>query len=404
MLDDLEHGRFFSLHFVTAVWGEEYAKTFVDVTLPCLLSQGNIPSVSTGIPCVYKIFTTDRARKIIEQSGTYLRLCQYLKTEFSLISDPIENKHVTSSDCYRLATADAARAGAAIIYLIPDMIFADGGINSAVHFLRAGKRAILAMGLRAIKETLVPQVIEKYYAGDVITIAPRELVRLAYEHIHPITKSHFYEGNSECFHPSVFCWQVENEGFLLHSFHLQPLALCPRSSTASFSGTIDDDLVKNSGYSIAELYIVTDSDDILWFEISTRNYIIPTPKRRGMMEIVLWMRNNTNSCHRSLFPHAIKVHSGKAIGEEWEKVEARANLVVQKVLREFDEDQRALRSRSNPMRQFLRRLIASSQSYLDTEGIFIRQFPLSILKLPVAWGLVSTSLVLRSCVRVFRRT
>lgn len=409
MLDDSEHGLFPPLHFVTAVWGEEYTKVFVGVTLPCLLSRGNIPSVPTGAPCVYMIFTTDNERKIIEQSDAYVRLCQYLKVEFHLISAPIENKHMTSSDCYRLATAEAARAGAAIVYLIPDMIFADGGIHSVVNLLRAGKRAILVMGLRAIKETLVPQVLGKYYADGVITIAPRELVCLAYEHIHSITKSHFYDGNSECFHPSVFCWQVGREGFLLHSFHLQPIALCPRSSSASFTGTIDDDLVKNSGYSDAEIHIVSDSDEVLWFEISAGDYFLPTPKRRGMMDIVLWMRSNTNPYHRSLFPHAIKVHSGTVIGAEWNKVETRANLVVHEALREFDEDQRASHRRDpqddllDGSWRFLRRLIARSQSYLDTEGVFVRQFPLSILKLPFAWSLASAFQILRSCVRAFRR-
>ena len=391
MLAVHEHELLPPLHFVTAVWGEEYTKVFVRVTLPCLLSQGNIPSVPTEVPCVYMIFTTDNGRKIIEQSEAYIRLCHYLKVEFHLISEPIEHKHITSSDCYRLATAETVRAGAAIVYLIPDMIFADGGIRSIVNLLRAGKMAILVTALRAIKETLVPQVIAKYYADGVITIAPRELVGLAYDHIHSITKSHFYDGNSECFLPSVFCWQVGREGFLLHSFHLQPIALCPRSASVSFAGTIDDDLIINSGYSDAEIHIVSDSDEVVWFEISAGNYGVAAPKRSGMIVLAQWLRSNTKPFHRSLFPCAIKVHSDTVTGAEWRKVEARANLVVSQALRNIYQY------------PILLELVDRSQRYVDTDEVFVRQFPLSILKLPAAWSFASAYQLLLWCARAFRR-
>ena len=397
------------LHFVTSVWGEQFCDTFLSVTLPCLLSTGNIPSISDKSSCVYKIFTSPESRKVIEQSAAVGRLRQYVDIEIRLIEGRSGNKYDTSSDCYRIATREAHNAGAATVYLIPDMVFADGGIASCIDVLRSGKRAILSLGLRTVRNTLAPELLKNFCKDGSICIRPRELVRLAIGHLHPITESHFYEGTSSTFHPAAFCWPVTEDGFVVHSFHLQPIALYPCSASAEFSGTIDDDLLLQSGFSEDQIHIVCDSDEILWFEMSDLSYRFPMPKRHGMGQIVNWMETACNQRHRWMFQHAIRIHSGEVDTPTWNSVEAQAKKVAQEVLSAYEDEQRGLFKRGSTqewlvgIHRFARRLTVRAQSYLDTEGVLIGQFPWSLFKLFVAGGIVAGVQVYSGLSRITRR-
>jgi len=320
------------LHLVTPVWGEKYTQTFLEVTLPTLLSPGNIPSVPNLADCVYRIYTTPADAKVIVASAAYARLRALVQVDIVYLRGLGENKYLTSSECYRVAARDAAFEHSAALFLIPDMVFADGGLSSIVRLLRGGRRAVLVMGLRALKESLVPQVVAGYSREDCICIPPRELVRLGIKHIHPIVESHTYDREEAPFHPSVICWKVKEEGFLLHAFHLHPVAIYPTGTGTDFRGTIDDDLVQAAGFSSDEVHIVTDSDELVWFEISSRDQIVPIPTNKSLGQIVGWMGGATSRYHRELVLTPIRVHSGEPSGPPWVKAEKRGQDVVKSFL------------------------------------------------------------------------
>jgi len=320
-----------ALHFVTPVWGSEYTRTFLEVTLPTLLAPGNIPAVPNLKECVYRIYTAPEDEALIRDSTAYAALTSLVRTEFVQIRQE-NDKYVTSSDCYRIALAHASAARSAALLLIPDMVFADGGIRSIVRLLKDGKRAVLVMGLRAFKETMVPEVCAEFSHHGCIIVPPRALVRVGMRHLHSIMLDHIYESDSEAFNPSVICWRAGSEGFLVHTFHLHPVAVFPNDSSLRFEGTIDDDLVEAGRFDREEIHIVTDSDELGWFEISRRDHFARGPINRQLDQIVAWMDWATTEYHRLVFRTPIRIHAGDLSGAEWDRARLQAEEFVDLLL------------------------------------------------------------------------
>jgi hypothetical protein len=327
-----------SFHLVTPVWGADFTRTFLDVTLPCLLSPGNIPALPPG-SCVYKIFTSDDDRARIVESPAFRTLSSLATVELRTLEQRDDNPYVQSSNCYRAATREASDAGAAIIYLIPDMIFADGGLAAIARFLGQGKRAVLVAGLRTVKESIVPEVLARFRAGGAITVPPRPLVGLAMRHMHPVMQHHMYDEESAGFNPSFFCWRVPEQGFVVHCAHLQPVAVDLRGQRATSYGTIDDDLLFDLGLRPDELAYAEDSDDLLWFELSPRGRIIEPPSGRRLWEILRWLNGATYPHQRDYLRRTLRIRATDATSAEWRAAEARGARVVDAILSAFDLEQ-----------------------------------------------------------------
>ncbi len=323
------------LHFVTPVWGKEYTRTFLEVTLPTLLAPGNIPAVPNLADCVYRIYTTPADEAVIRNSASYSKLRELLRVNFVQIQLHDDDKYVTSSECYRDALRDASSARSAAVFLIPDMVLADGGIRSIVALLTSGIRAVLVMGLRAFKDSIIPEVQSTFARNGCINVPPRELVRLGMRHLHSIMRIHLYEGDTPTFNPSLVCWQVADQGFLVHTFHLHPVAVFPDGRAASFSGTIDDDLIETAGFNEKEVYVVTDSDQLVWFEISDRDHFVPGPINRDFNQIVAWTSWATTAFHRDLFRVPIRIHVRELSSDAWLATEQRAQEFVGRLLSEY---------------------------------------------------------------------
>jgi hypothetical protein len=327
-----------SFHLVTPVWGEEFTRTFLDVTLPCLLSPGNIPALPPA-SCVYKIFTSDEDRVRILDAPAFRALRTLATVEVRPIERLDDNPYVQSSNCYRAATREAADAGAVIIYLIPDMILADGGLRTIVRLVEQGKRAVLVAGLRTVKETLVPEALAKFKAGEALAAAPRPLVELALRHLHPVMQHHMYDEESAGFNPSFFCWRVPGQGFVVHCAHLQPVAVDARGQRATLYGTIDDDLLFDLGLRPDEIAYADDSDELLWFELSPRARVIEPPSGRRLWEILRWLNGATYAHQREYLRRTLRIRATEASGPEWRSAEERGRQVVATILAAFELEQ-----------------------------------------------------------------
>ena len=323
-------------HLVTPVWGTQFTDTFLEVTLPCLLSPGNIPGLPDLTQCTYKIFSTDTDFPRIRESPAFKNLCTLMKVELRKIESFDENPYVRSSTCYRTASREAAAAGAVAVYLIPDMVFADGGLRSIARLMQQGKRAVMVAGLRTTKETIVPEVLSRFRAGDAIMAPPQALVELAMRHLHPIMQHHMYDSDCETFNPSFFCWPVAGEGCVVHCAHLHPVAVNFLGSRATFHGTIDDDLLFDLKLRDEELAFVTDSDDLLWFEISARDRSVPPATGKRLWEILKWLNGATYPHQRGYLTHALRVHSNGAESPAWRAAEVHAAGVIATVLSAFE--------------------------------------------------------------------
>jgi len=324
------------LHFVTPVWGVDYTRTFVEVMLPSLLSPGNIPSLGPAENCRFKIYTTPEDARQITMAPSYARLSALMPVQIMDIGNIETNKYFASSRAYREAAIEARHANAAGVFLGPDVVAADGSIRSVTRLLKNGTAAILVMGVRATKETLVPELLSRYSTGGDLCVSPTQLVEALMRHLHPITRSHLYEGDSATFHPAGFFWEVGQEGLLMHVFHLHPVVVYGPGISAEFSGTIDDDLLQKSDLPERLVHIVADSDEMLFVEVSAAAYEFATPPRGGIDEIVTFIAGATNAFHRRAARVEIRAHVGKVSEMVWHQTGVRASQVIESVLRGYE--------------------------------------------------------------------
>lgn len=422
-------------HLVTPVWGTEFTNTFLEVTLPCLLSPGNIPSLPDLGRCTYKIFSTDIDFPRIRESPAFKKLGSLMKVELRRIERLDDNPYIGSSACYRTASREAVAAGAVAVYLIPDMIFADGGLRSIAKFMQQGKRAVMVAGMRTTKETIVPEVLSRFRVGDAIVAPPRALVELAMQHLHPIMQLHMYDDDCETFNPSFFCWPVADEGCVVHCAHLHPVAVNFLGSRATFHGTIDDDLLFDLELRDEELAFVKDSDELLWFEISARDRPVPPSTGKRLWEILKWLSGATYPHQRGYLARALRVHSGGTESQAWRAAEARAAKIIGTVLSAYElekdrisrspatygmpatvqiGDGEAARDPGSAIRKIMD--VAGTAEVLDEVGAALeerartyvkagagRRFNRSLAKLVAAHSIIAAGKGLRALLRRFRR-
>jgi hypothetical protein len=315
-------------HFVNVTWGQGHTGIFLDVSLPSQLSAGNLHAFQ-GIPgTLYKIYTTVADAKRIRQSPGYQRLCELVPTQLiEMKIDCHAPNHQALTDCQKKAIEEAEVAGAAVVFLAPDTVVADGGFVSLLRLAAAGKRAVMVAGVRLNKETFVPAYLEQCRPqGEVEAgISSRELVALAIDHLHPISKSLVWPPKSVW--PSHLYWLVEREGFLGRCYHLHPVMVVTAQDRVSFSSTIDGDYVLHACRE-GEVHIVEDSDELTLLEISPERYEMgPSAIPMRESQIGRWACLHANALHQSMLGRTIRFHR-RELTPEWQRIQAESDFVV----------------------------------------------------------------------------
>ena len=333
-------------HFVTVVWGDSFTDLFLKVVLPSLLSPGNLGSFRHKSGSVYKIYTTPEDAKRIKESPVFLKLSEIMPTEIILIDDDVDLRNYW--EYYYTAINTAVNDHAAFVMQPPDVVRADGTLVNLQKIAATGKKAVVHGIFRVTKETFVPAFLEHFYSEDDFTASasPRELVKLALEHLHSQTKSSFWDSAKFTPWPCYLFWSVNREGILARYFHKHSMMTSPRKKTGigSSLGTLD-----GGGYipfahpNPDDLYIVEDSDEMFACDISDSTYSglpglsdIPA-NRASVFKVAYWAagwqdpyNRNANSYHRKFVTHKIRIHFND-ISPRWKEVEKSSDKVVNSI-------------------------------------------------------------------------
>ena len=324
-------------HFITAVWGEAYTDLFLELVLPNQLSAGNLlffhdkPGSAT-----YKIYTTERDAGRIKSSGAYARLAEAVTAEIVLVDDiDLSGKYSALTQCHRRAIASADAAGAALVFLSPDLIWSDGTFRRLWELGQAGTRVVMVGSIRVAKETFVPEYLARHRSAEgAASVASRPLVALALEHLHPVSQSLFWD--SERFDrvgPSHLYWHVGRDGMLVRGFHLHPLMVNPVVRGLLPSSTIDADYTPLACPDPRAVYVVEDSDEIAGFEISARGQFGAFQlKKARVADVAFYARYWTQAHHLDFIDRRIRLHASD-LSPHWQTVERESDLVVAAVHR-----------------------------------------------------------------------
>jgi hypothetical protein len=332
------------IDFIVPVWGASYTRLFVDVCLPTLLAPGNIPALPYPDRHVFAIYTTPDDRRTIEAAPAFRRLAGAIRVEFHPVRARVAqiiNHYDVQSDCFRRAIRRADAADRALVFLTPDLIMADGSLRGLARIASTPVRAVLGVGIRLDKAPVSRHVLANHCsaAGDVIAIAPRDLVRLALDALHPIAKAHMFHAESDQLQLSNLYWRVGGEGLLARCFHLHPFLVYPRVKNAPFTNTVDGDYLESACPDPADTYVLTDSDEFSAWELSDADRRVPAlPRSAPLADLVKWVRDKTTPRHRALIGNAIRIHCGMTDQTVWQRTELEAADAVAKLLAFAEQD------------------------------------------------------------------
>ena len=233
----------------------------------------------------------------------------------------------------RSAVQQARAEGAALVSLPPDNFYSDGTFPRMASWARAGKKAVVLPGIRLTRETAGPALEARWppeQTGG--SYPPRELARLAMDHLHPLTQSLFMDsGNFYNPWPSHIYWRVPGEGFLCRACHLHPLMIDPGQGEALGESTIDGAFLEELCSDPADVHVVEDSDEMMAFELTPREQFPPKPPAFANPDaIARFVDHHATALHREFLKHPIRIHFGDCT-PAWEAVAARAERDLTRV-------------------------------------------------------------------------
>jgi hypothetical protein len=327
-------------HAVTHVWGRDYLDVFLNICIPNQLAPGNIPALPQGSR--YRILTQSAHVPELDAHPNVNALRRAIPVDI-IVVDALDRKggvadgHDLMIACHRRAIEDILANDAAIIMLSADFVFSDNAMAAIVRRHREGYRAVVNTGLRLAKESFLEHLRESRAPLD--ALSPRELVRMAWPHLHPHTESMFADARSFSTFPVGVCWRVGDAGMLARFMHLHPLMVDPMSR-AALKGTNDGRYVFRVVPDFSKVHVVTDSDELQMFELTTAKRPVIASRGEGASAMRAAAVASMCDGHQVGYwkTYKICVHAN-GLGAEWDAAAAASDRFVARTMRWYPHGQ-----------------------------------------------------------------
>lgn len=316
-------------HLVMVVWGDPYLETMLKVTIPMLLSNGNIPALSNLSSSDITFYTRPQDERKIHDSPLLRELRRLLAIKFVHVDPTKEKSKYRAMAKAQWTAALRARAeGARCLMLGPDFVIADGSLATVDRLAMAGKRVVMSLGVRLKQESMLMALDAIPRQGLSITLNSRQLVRLALDHLHPAAASAFFNSDKFTSQPTFCLWPM-NDGFLVRGFHLHPVMI----DLSESSPVRNLDILRTqasdghfTGQAVgrwSDVHVETDSDNFFMCSLHpAKASDAPSASDLPAQDTVRAMayHSKINPLHRAFFMQAIRMHS-QELDDNWDKLE-----------------------------------------------------------------------------------
>lgn len=304
--------------FLVTVWGNSYIQRFLSLSLPSYLAPGNLPVLAASTELEVVIMTSKEDIALFETDFVFRQVNGLCQTRFIPIDDLI------TTGCYGVTLTLAY--GRAIISLGEDMrsthfvfmnadfILADGSLRSLIRHILDDRKVIVAPSFRAVAEDIGPELetmlnLEK---GN-LSIAPRELVRLALDHNHPTNIAKTVNQNfCHMINPNQFFWQVDDQTVIGRHFLVFMLCLKPERLISKINSYCDYGFIPEMCPS-GDMVVLHDSDDIFMLELAAldqESHLMDVGRQLTVKEVARTLSEWTTREHRELAQHTLLFHAG----------------------------------------------------------------------------------------------
>jgi hypothetical protein len=266
-----------AVRLLLPVWGYRYVKQFLEFSLPTMLAEGNIPAVAAMLPCTLVLLTSATDAKAIAEHPGYRLLSSICRTEIQLIDDLITGDNYSTT--ITLAYERAVRAtgpelcDTCFFFLISDYLVAEGSLKNALSRVLAGASGVLAGNFQIIQEDAAPEFYERFEQdGPEIKIPPRQLMRWALEHLHPMTAANMVNFPlSHSAHTNRLFWRVDPDTLIGRFYLMHMICIRPEVDDFVIGSSCDYSFIPEMCPS-GLVEVLTDSDEYLVVEMQPREH------------------------------------------------------------------------------------------------------------------------------------
>ena len=327
-----------SYHVAVVVWGDWYARAYLDLSLPTQLAVGNLPALAQRGEVIYRLYAASDARRQIESSTLLSSLRAIAHVEIKEIPRPSPEAPVLSyASRWDLDAAVKAREdNAALVFLRPDNGLSDGSLTAMADAIAAGNRAVVASGpkvsARALQELRRPNSSR----GE-IALSGRDVSEMIVAHPHKELQTNMWGAQDFARWPGTLAWNVPGEGLLIHSFFLHPLAIwlrpdgaLPTPENLAPNTSTDGMWIARAVPNLHEIHVARESAEIALFSVDGEDKSPGTRGRCGVLDVAVWARDYCSSHHLAFARMSIAFRTGPP-SAAWLRTERRADRIIRSV-------------------------------------------------------------------------
>ena len=317
--------------FCTVTWGDWHTGVFLNVNLPSLLAEGNLPAFAKEHDVRYRIFTSTRDKAIIQAHPAYKQAAEIVP--FKFIDCPLENVENPIGMHHALwnrSVGDARKAKRKILFVPPDVIWSRDGFGNIAKRFSEGKIAVFMTYVRVLSETCVPAVQSTYghHGSAVLDISSRDLVNMAFEHIHPLSLAYVRHSANFPIHPEFILWPVKGEGYLMRVLVREMFAYDPNlidlNRNALPAHTLDPD----------DVHFITDSDELFALSLAPLQkdleWIIK-PQRLDPIRLASWWLTYDSPANDLSAAQYFHVHHLEMTADKWRRVDQESDVLMSRL-------------------------------------------------------------------------
>jgi hypothetical protein len=309
-----------SVTMVTAVWGEWHIRQLLELNLPTLLAEGNLPNFARRHALSYRIFTRNADQESLARSPIIAHLRSFLPVEFFTLPDDIlKNPIAAHHYAWNKATQAAQTAGSFVLYLPPDVAWSDRSFTHLADLLAAGRQAIFMTYLRTESTSFTAAMSAlRRTEGYALPISGRELVALALDCLHPLMAASLRTSSRLPRHPEMLFWAVPGEGLSLRVLAREMFLFNPRRVRLNLANLIGAEIDPG------EIQFVSDSDHLFAVSLAEIGKDVDWHMKlraADPVEIGRWWLNYDSPVNDILASHKIRWHFNPVTEAEWQQRE-----------------------------------------------------------------------------------
>lgn len=306
------------INILLPVWGKEYIKNFLQLSLRTLLAPGNIPNIAIHHHVKMIFLTKNDDQDAFKKHPAYKKLATLCPIEFIDIDDLIVfgNYSTTLTLAYTRAVRQAGNnmLNTYFVFLTSDYIMADGSLTGLMRYIDKGYSGICAGNFQVIKENINPLLLKQIdQETQAIQINPRKLLDLSFQYLHPIVFANMYDQTLMHNYYINRFFMRHNEHVLAGRFYLlHMLCIKPEVTNFEIGASCDYSFIPEMCPS-GNVAIINDSDDYLVVESQSKHHELNYLSwgKYHSKKLIMALSEWTTHQHRENAKHTIYYHTNE---------------------------------------------------------------------------------------------